>query len=233
MPNLAALTFGAGILDSVSSAWGQHEANRTNIRLSRDQMAFQERMSNTAVQRRVDDLRAAGLNPMLGYSGAASSPEGSLPRVESVTKDVRPVASALAAKRAMSEIENIRADTELKQTSAAQVHMQTEKIGKEIEHLAFEIDRVKIALEGELDDWGIERALKRLELAFAEADTEAAQLALPKLRNLARAEASAWKRHASPYLQDIVDTGKIVGGGAAIWRAKRMEEALRRRGGPR
>jgi len=71
-------TIGSGIL----GMFGANKQNKAQIKMAREQMAFQERMSNTAHEREVLDLRNAGLNPILSAKlGGASSPGGAQPNI--------------------------------------------------------------------------------------------------------------------------------------------------------
>lgn len=107
------LDFGIPIISTAADAYSQHKANKANKKIAREQMAFQERMSNTEMTRRVQDLKNAGLNPMLAAVNqqGASAPQGASADIDPVTRNT--ASSALAAMAQREQLKNLRAQTDL------------------------------------------------------------------------------------------------------------------------
>jgi hypothetical protein len=133
----AAASLGAGAM----SAFGQHQANKQNVALTREQMAFQERMSNTAYSRAVQDLRAAGLNPLLAVGAQASSPGGSQARVEDVLG--KSAAAALEARRFFKDLQQTDSQIDLNSATKAYYDSLREKTDKDADKVQADTNKTR------------------------------------------------------------------------------------------
>ena len=117
-------------LDFIGGLFGGRSQNKANLKIAREQMAFQERMSNTAYQRSARDLEAAGLNRILALGSPASSPGG-----QSATMQNEVLAGLQA---------------EVANASAKQVREQTKMIPQQLRNLEEEQQRLGAVTDAEI-----------------------------------------------------------------------------------
>lgn len=181
---------------SLISAGGQIATNRANREMAREQMRFQERMSNTSAQRSVQDYRDAGLNPALAYERGASTPGGATAVMGDVAGTA--VSSAKDAARLAQELRQAREQhvENLRLTRA-----NTDKIAKE--GMLIEAQQRREDTTNRFMTLAQPHQLRQIA-----ADAMLAQLALPAARNTASFEEMLGK--GSPGLHSAKTAAEIL-----------------------
>lgn len=106
-----------------------------------EQRDWQEHMASTAHQREVADLALAGLNPILSarFGGGASAPTGGVGAMPS---------SAVSALRQEAEIENVKADTRLKEAERSLANLRGNTETMEYQRRGWEKEILRADYEG-------------------------------------------------------------------------------------
>lgn len=122
-------SIGSSLLGGLFGMKGASDQNRASAKAAQAQMDFQERMSNTAHQREIKDLEAAGLNPILSAKlGGASSPGGAQPNIVNEMAPMENAARGMSDKLYNFRVQDAQVDNMKLQNDMLKEQIQGQQI---------------------------------------------------------------------------------------------------------
>nr|QJB21680.1 MAG: DNA pilot protein [Microvirus sp.] len=235
---LAAVVGGTGVLQGIGNLFGQSSANRTNIKLAKQQREWDLKMWNmqneyNKPENQMSRLNAAGLNPNLVYGSGnvsgnvvGSSPRASVPHVENVMSGFRPndyAMSALSAYQSMNrnqaEVDLINANRELAERKA-----NSETVNSLLKTVLVDLNRERIPLirsQKGLTDINIDFTGKKMSLTDSIRAVNEARL--PILKNegvISGVRAGYAERITKQELENLILLSRLRRGQESINNAK-------------
>jgi len=186
---------GGSLLGGIFGGSAQSSANKTNIRLNKENRDFQERMSNTSWQRGTKDMLAAGLNPMLAFSqGGANTPSTSAATVDAVTAPSEAIHSA--ANKALIALQAKQMEANIGLTQTQQSKTAIEAQGQALNNVILGQDASAQSLRYRMEGQNLvpQKLRKEIEKLIADAQLthqqeEQMQKAMPFFVSLAKSNA--------------------------------------------
>lgn len=251
-----AVSSAAALGGSILSYEGQRQANQANIDIAARNTAFnateaararqfnhdeaqlqrdyETQMSNSAYQRAVKDMEAAGINPMLAVSqGGATTPPGATASgpaatasnpapVQNVWSQALSGANAVAdvalkmatADKTGAEAENTRAELPYraglaKEQDARVWLLKNQAEAQDAYTKLTDAQRAQVhqairKMAHEIENVDADTALKKALTGNAQVDNVLKQLDVPKANNEAATQNSWWMRNVAPYLPSVL-----------------------------